>query len=53
MDEAVAERLVPEDQMRAFVRRWVSIEDYVTALDVADEFGVPAEVGERACRRVS
>lgn len=53
VDSIVAERLVPEEELRAFVRRCLSIEDYVTALDVAEEFGVPVDVAERACRRVA
>lgn len=53
VDQAVAERLVPDEELQAFVRRCLSIDAYVTALDVADEFGVPVEIAERACRRAS
>lgn len=51
VENIVADRLVPVGDLRAFVRRCLSIEDYVTALDVAHEFGVPVDVAERACRR--
>lgn len=50
VNRIVAERLVPEDELLDFVRRCLSIADYVTALDVADEFGVPVDVAELACR---
>jgi hypothetical protein len=53
VDDIVAERLVPDDELQAFVRRCLSIEEFVTAADVADEFDVPVDVAERACRRAS
>ena len=53
VDEVVAERLVPADELREFVARCLSIRDFVTALDVAAEFGVPTWVAEVACRRAS
>lgn len=51
VDDRVAGRLVPEQELQAFVRRCLSIDEYVTALDVAEHFEVPVDVAERACRR--
>lgn len=49
----VAERLVPDTELAAFVRRCLTLDMSVTAEDVAEEFSVPLEVAELACRRAS
>jgi hypothetical protein len=53
VDDAVAQRLVPDAELREFVARCLSLDRFVTALDVAQEFEVPVDVAERACRRAS
>lgn len=53
VDDIVAERLVPEDELRQFVARCLDLGHAVVARDVADEFEVPVEVAKRACRRAS
>jgi Zn-dependent peptidase ImmA (M78 family) len=53
VENEVADRLVPADELREFVEQCLSLDRFVTALDVANEFGVPIDVAERACRRVA
>jgi hypothetical protein len=53
VEDQVAARLVPDRELREFVQRCLSLDRFVTALDVAQEFEVPVDVAERACRRAS
>lgn len=48
VDGIVADRLVPADDLAAFVRSRITVGP-VTAFDVATEFGVTLEVAVRAC----
>lgn len=46
--KTVARRLVPLDELAAFVIRTANLGEAVTALEVAEQFDVPASVAERA-----
>jgi hypothetical protein len=48
VDRAVARRLVPQDDLVAFIVRQGTIGEPVTALDVAEQFDVPPAVADRA-----
>lgn len=50
VDDIVAARLVPLDDLEAFVAATVDAGDAVTAGDVAEAFEVPFEVADRAVR---
>jgi hypothetical protein len=50
VDDEVARRLVPVDQLARFVAARCSLGEGGTAQDVADEFDVPVELAARALR---
>ena len=53
VDGEVARRLVPSDELRAFIERNVGAELGVTVWEVAKEFDVPDVVAERALRELT
>lgn len=50
VDRRVAERLIPEHELRPFVRSRLDLGEMCLARDVADEFDVTAEVADLALR---
>lgn len=53
VDRAVAHRLVPLDELRSFVAQASTLDQPVTALDVALEFDVPLWVARHACEQAA
>lgn len=50
VDRRVAERLVPEAELRPFVKRRLDLGEMCLARDVAEEFDVTPDVADRALR---
>jgi Zn-dependent peptidase ImmA (M78 family) len=50
VEKVATRRLVPPDELEAFLERRASTGDPVTPYEVAEEFDVPEAVAERACR---
>lgn len=53
VDRAVADDLLPLHALAALARRRVEVEGCMSAVEVADEFGVPVSVAERQIRRLA